>query len=183
MTITPVLDVRQVSKKFGKKKVLQQISLQVSRGEVFGFLGPNGAGKTTLIRIILGLVRPDGGEIYIKGYPVRGAFTCAIARVGAVGTLNGQVYPLTMFGMLGSLCFCLLPCCSVMPWEHCFLAGRRIYAQRYRFYRRRRGSYNFSFLHNGSIATVCFLPAGSVSCRADKQQCGSGGCCRRHFYI
>ncbi|NLM46907.1 MAG: ABC transporter ATP-binding protein [Firmicutes bacterium] len=84
MTAIPVLDVRQVSKKFWNKKVLQQISLQVSRGEVFGFLGPNGAGKTTLIRIILGLVRPDGGEIYINGYQVRGAFTRAIARVGAV---------------------------------------------------------------------------------------------------
>ncbi|HHX75175.1 MAG TPA: ABC transporter ATP-binding protein [Firmicutes bacterium] len=81
---SPVLEVKQISKKFGSKQVLRQITLQVARGEVFGFLGPNGAGKTTLIRIILGLVRPDGGEIRICGHPVRGAFTRAIARVGAV---------------------------------------------------------------------------------------------------
>ena len=80
----PILLISQIEKSFGRKKILHNVTLQVSKGEVFGFLGPNGAGKTTLIRIILGLVRPNHGEVIINGYNLRTSFKPAISRVGAV---------------------------------------------------------------------------------------------------
>jgi ABC-2 type transport system ATP-binding protein len=57
-----VIDVRDVTKKFGGRTVVNRIALQVRRGEIYGFLGPNGSGKTTFLRMLCGLLRPDGGE-------------------------------------------------------------------------------------------------------------------------
>lgn len=62
-----VIEVRNLHKDFGKLSVLKDISLEVERGEVFGFLGPNGAGKTTTIRCLLGLLRPTSGEALVFG--------------------------------------------------------------------------------------------------------------------
>jgi ABC-2 type transport system ATP-binding protein len=63
----PALAVRGVSKSFGGKKVLDGISFSVPENCVFGFIGANGAGKTTTMRLILGLLRADGGEIEVCG--------------------------------------------------------------------------------------------------------------------
>ena len=49
-----ILEISHLTKSFAKHQVLKNVSLQVPRGQVFGFLGPNGAGKTTLIRVVLG---------------------------------------------------------------------------------------------------------------------------------
>lgn len=57
-----VIDVRGLNKRFGKKHVVRDLSLQVRRGEIYGFLGPNGSGKTTSIRLICGLLSPDSGS-------------------------------------------------------------------------------------------------------------------------
>ena len=54
-----ILEIKSVSKKIGKKKILKDISLEVKEGEIFGFVGPNGAGKTTLIKTMLGLYKQD----------------------------------------------------------------------------------------------------------------------------
>ncbi len=51
-----------------KKEVLKDVSLEITKGEIFGFLGPNGAGKTTTIKIITGLIRPDSGSVKIFGH-------------------------------------------------------------------------------------------------------------------
>lgn len=56
-------------KQFGSKVAVRSLSLQVRRGEIFGFLGPNGAGKSTSIKMLLGLVRPTSGEAQILGQP------------------------------------------------------------------------------------------------------------------
>ena len=56
-------------KRYGKRVAVQDVSLQVGRGEVVGLLGPNGAGKTTVIKMLLGLVRPDAGEVMLLGRP------------------------------------------------------------------------------------------------------------------
>ncbi len=56
-----VIDVRELNKRFGRKHVVRNVSLQVRRGEIFGFLGPNGSGKTTTIRMVCGLLTPDSG--------------------------------------------------------------------------------------------------------------------------
>lgn len=62
-----LLRVDGVSKIYGNRKVVDNVSLQVERGEVVGLLGRNGAGKTTTFRMVIGLVRPNGGEIVFRG--------------------------------------------------------------------------------------------------------------------
>lgn len=64
------IDVRDLSKNFGHKRAVDGISLQVSRGEIFGFLGPNGSGKTTTIRMMCGLLNPDAGSGTCLGYDI-----------------------------------------------------------------------------------------------------------------
>ncbi len=63
----PILELRNISKRFGGLKALEGISTSVSPGSVHGIIGPNGAGKSTLFNIITGLIRPNSGEILFKG--------------------------------------------------------------------------------------------------------------------
>ncbi len=65
------IDVAGITKRFGDKTVVDAISLQVKRGEIYGFLGPNGSGKTTFIRMLCGLLTPDAGTGTCLGYDVR----------------------------------------------------------------------------------------------------------------
>jgi ABC-2 type transport system ATP-binding protein len=58
----PLIQVREVQKRFGKIEALWGVDFSVSSGEIFALLGPNGAGKTTLISIICALIPPDGGD-------------------------------------------------------------------------------------------------------------------------
>ena len=68
---TAVIDVHGLTKRFGDKHVVDDLSLQVERGEIFGFLGPNGSGKTTTIRMLCGLLTPDAGSGTCLGYDIR----------------------------------------------------------------------------------------------------------------
>jgi ABC-2 type transport system ATP-binding protein len=63
----PIVSIRNVSKVFGKQTVLQDINLDIQKGEIFGFLGPSGAGKTTLVKQLIGLDLPTTGEIDLFG--------------------------------------------------------------------------------------------------------------------
>jgi ABC-2 type transport system ATP-binding protein len=65
-----VIDVRGLNKHFGPKHVVRDLSLQVHRGEIYGFLGPNGSGKTTSIRMLCGLLTPDSGSGTCLGHDV-----------------------------------------------------------------------------------------------------------------
>ena len=65
-----VIDVRGLNKHFGPKHVVRDLSLQVRRGEIYGFLGPNGSGKTTSIRMLCGLLTPDSGSGTCLGHDV-----------------------------------------------------------------------------------------------------------------
>lgn len=64
-----MIEINGVSKTYakGKQKALDNISLEVKKGEIFGFLGPNGAGKTTTIKLITGILKPDSGNIMVNG--------------------------------------------------------------------------------------------------------------------
>lgn len=64
------IDVHHLNKSFGGKRVVRDFSLQVRRGEIYGFLGPNGSGKTTSIRMLCGLLKPDSGSGTCLGYDV-----------------------------------------------------------------------------------------------------------------
>jgi ABC-2 type transport system ATP-binding protein len=66
-----VIDVEGLSKSFGGRKVVRNISMQVKRGQIYGFLGPNGAGKTTTLRMLCGLLTPDEGRGTCLGYDIR----------------------------------------------------------------------------------------------------------------
>ena len=58
-----MLEIKNLTKKFGDKVAVNGIDLSVKSGEIYGFLGPNGAGKTTTIKMIVGMLMPDGGSI------------------------------------------------------------------------------------------------------------------------
>lgn len=66
-----VIDVRDITKSFHGKTVVNRVSLKVQKGEIFGFLGPNGSGKTTTIRMICGLLTPDSGEGTCLGLDIK----------------------------------------------------------------------------------------------------------------
>lgn len=61
-----MIEVKNISKSFGKIRAVKDLSFEIKKGEIFGFLGPNGAGKTTTIKILLGILRPDNGEIFFE---------------------------------------------------------------------------------------------------------------------
>lgn len=65
-----MIKLEQISKRFGNKIAVDDVSLEVGRGEIFGFLGPNGAGKTTTIRMITGITVPSSGKIRVNGCDV-----------------------------------------------------------------------------------------------------------------
>jgi Cu-processing system ATP-binding protein len=75
-----MIEITALTKRFGTLQVLDGVSLAIAPARVTAVLGPNGAGKTTLIKSVLGLTRPDGGEIRVNGEPARG--DAYRARVG-----------------------------------------------------------------------------------------------------
>jgi len=79
-----VLQVSNLHKSYGSHKIIDSLELRVEKGDVYGFLGPNGAGKTTTIRMLLGLVHYDAGQVILNGYDIKRDFKRAIERVGAV---------------------------------------------------------------------------------------------------
>lgn len=77
-----VIDVSKLNKYYGEKHVVKDLSLQVDKGEIFGFLGPNGSGKTTSIRMLCGLLTPDSGQGRCLGYDVVNETAAIKHRVG-----------------------------------------------------------------------------------------------------
>lgn len=86
-----VLEVTGLKKKLGKREIIKGINLSVKEGEIFGFLGPNGAGKTTTIRMLVGLIAPNEGEIKICGKNIQKNKEEALKNVGAV-VENPELY-------------------------------------------------------------------------------------------
>ncbi len=79
-----VISTSRLTKAFGKLVAVNDLHLEVMRGDVFGFLGPNGSGKTTTIRMLLGLIRPTAGRVVIFGMDNSYQLPAILARVGAI---------------------------------------------------------------------------------------------------
>ncbi|WP_027334947.1 ABC transporter ATP-binding protein [Mycoplasmopsis felifaucium] len=80
MNSTYILEVKNLSKSFGKKKALDNLSFKVGKGELYGFLGVNGAGKTTTLSMIVGLLHQDTGTISIDGNEIKTAKDFEVVR-------------------------------------------------------------------------------------------------------
>ena len=81
---TPIVITQKLSYSFGKQTVLDNISLEVPRGSIYGFLGPNGAGKTTTLRLILGLLQKQNGNINLFGKDLSSNRISVLKRIGSL---------------------------------------------------------------------------------------------------
>lgn len=70
--VEPLVELKEVSKSFGSKKILDQVDLKIYPGDALGVIGPSGTGKSTVLRVIAGLLKPDSGEVYIQGQKRQG---------------------------------------------------------------------------------------------------------------
>ena len=89
----PILEIDHLSKYFGDLKAVDDVSLALNPGEIFGFLGPNGAGKTTTIGMILGLIYPDHGQVKVFGEKVSPTAPQSLRNVGALCGAAPSYYP------------------------------------------------------------------------------------------
>jgi len=82
LTVAPVIETDALTKRYGRNRGIEEVSMTIEAGEVFGFLGPNGAGKTTTIRTLLDLLRPTSGSARVFGLDSRRDSFAIHARVG-----------------------------------------------------------------------------------------------------
>ncbi|MEH7074160.1 ABC transporter ATP-binding protein [Neobacillus drentensis] len=86
-----IVELKNVTKVIKGRTIIDNISFQVNKGEVFGFLGPNGAGKTTTIRMIVGLITITSGDIEVSGFSIKNNFEDAVRHIGAI-VENPEMY-------------------------------------------------------------------------------------------
>lgn len=87
----PAVQIQQLTKKIGRKTIIDDLSFELYPGEIFGFLGPNGAGKTTTIRMMVGLISISKGDVIIQGKSIKQNFEDAIIHIGAI-VENPEMY-------------------------------------------------------------------------------------------
>ena len=85
---TPLLEVRELSRRFGGLLALDRVSFAVQTGEIFGLIGPNGAGKTTLFNLISGVTPPTGGAVLWRGAAITGQAPHRLNRLGLARTFQ-----------------------------------------------------------------------------------------------
>lgn len=84
----PILEVENLSKRYGGVKALDDVSFAIQPGDVFGIIGPNGSGKTTLINCITGFAKPSGGKVRFKGKDITAAEPHRVAALGVTRTFQ-----------------------------------------------------------------------------------------------
>ena len=95
-----ILKLQNISLSFQKRQILENISFEINKGEIFGMLGPNGVGKSTIFNLITGLIKPDNGEIIIKNekvndYPI--FLRTAKFKIGYVPQYGGYFFDMTLY--------------------------------------------------------------------------------------
>jgi ABC-2 type transport system ATP-binding protein len=95
-----VIEARQLTKRFGARAAVEEVSLRVEPGEVVGFLGPNGAGKTTTLRVLAGVFPPSAGQALIDGHDVGREPLLARRRLGYAPERPALHLEMTVAGML-----------------------------------------------------------------------------------
>ena len=85
---TPVLEVANVSKRFGGLQALSDVGIRIEPGQVYGLIGPNGAGKTTFFNVITGLYTPDSGSFKLGGLPYKPSAVHEVAKAGIARTFQ-----------------------------------------------------------------------------------------------
>jgi len=95
----PLLELEDISRRFGGLLALNRVSVRVEEGEILGLIGPNGAGKTTLFNLISGVTPPSAGRILWRGEPIRGLSEDRVNRLGIARTFQN----LRLFGPLSCL--------------------------------------------------------------------------------
>lgn len=91
MSDKPIVQIKNLSKTIGKKRIIKNLNLDLHKGEITGFLGPNGAGKTTTIRMMVGLMRPTEGDVLIDGQSIQAHYEDSIQKVGVI-VENPEMY-------------------------------------------------------------------------------------------
>jgi branched-chain amino acid transport system ATP-binding protein len=94
-----LLDARSISKSFGGVQALREVSLKISRGEIYGLIGPNGAGKTTFFNVLTGLYTADKGEVMLGGERLNIGAPHEVARQGVARTFQN----IRLFGNMSAL--------------------------------------------------------------------------------
>ncbi|KAA0948744.1 ABC transporter ATP-binding protein [Sporosarcina sp. ANT_H38] len=87
----PIVELKNLSKTIGKKKIIDNLNLSLYPGQITGFLGPNGAGKTTTIRMMVGLMEPTSGDVIIEGISLAEDFEGGLSKVGVI-VENPEMY-------------------------------------------------------------------------------------------
>jgi ABC-2 type transport system ATP-binding protein len=95
-----IIQVSDLTKRYGEILAVDHINFEVNKGEVFGFLGPNGAGKTTTIRMLTGLSKPTDGKASILGFDIDSEIAQIKKRIGVVPEISNLYDELTAFGNL-----------------------------------------------------------------------------------
>jgi len=94
--VNAVVSARNLRKCYGDQVIVDGLNLSIQRGECFGLLGPNGAGKTTTLRLMLGLITPDAGELQLLDHAVPQQARAARLRVGVVPQIDNLDPDLTV---------------------------------------------------------------------------------------
>jgi ABC-2 type transport system ATP-binding protein len=89
------IELKNISKTYRKKQIIENVSIKFRYDEIFGLLGPNGIGKTTLLKIMTGLIKPSKGRVLVDNYYLDKDFKLAIRKVGAIIENPGLYYNLT----------------------------------------------------------------------------------------
>ena len=106
--VTPILEVRGLTKTFGGLTAVKNLSLNLMAGEIFGLIGPNGSGKSTAMKSIMGIERPTAGEVLFQGDNLAGLPAHKIARRG-FGMVFQHSRPLNRQTVLENIMVALLP--------------------------------------------------------------------------